>query len=153
MADKMTSRERVQRMFEHREADRIPIWENPWATTLDRWKKQGLKSDDWAAELGLDKTVGIWCNNSPRYDVKIIEDGEDYVIKTTEWGVTLKEFKEKGSTPQFLDFTVTDLEKWHEAKRRMVYDPAASTGITWNPPDSTGAANTGPTPPSGSALM
>ena len=62
----MTSRERVARMFEHREADRIPIWENPWATTLDRWKKQGLSSDDWAGELGLDKVNGIWCNNSHR---------------------------------------------------------------------------------------
>ena len=36
MAAEMTSRERVQRMFEHKEADRIPIWENPWATTLER---------------------------------------------------------------------------------------------------------------------
>ena len=125
----MTSRERVARMFEHREADRIPIWENPWATTLDRWKKQGLKSDNWAGELGLDRVEGIWCNNTPRYEVKTIEEGEDYVIQTTEWGVTLKQFKEKGSTPQFLDFTVTDLEKWHDAKRRMVYDPSR---INWD---------------------
>ena len=129
MAATMTSRERVARMFEHKEADRIPIWENPWATTLDRWKKQGLKSDDWAEEFGLDKTLGIWCNNSPNYPVKILEEGEDYVIQTTEWGVTLKQFKEKGSTPQFLDFTVTDLEKWHDARRRMVYDPSR---INWD---------------------
>ena len=75
MAVQMTSRERVQRMFEHREADRIPIWENPWATTLDRWKKQGLKSDDWAEEFGLDKTLGIGCDNSPRYPVKVLWGG------------------------------------------------------------------------------
>ena len=129
MAAEMTSRERVQRMFEHKEADRIPIWENPWATTLDRWKKQGLRSDDWAGEFGLDKVLHIGTNNSPRYPVKILEEGEDYIIKTTDWGVTLNKFKEKGSTPQFLDFTVTDLEKWHDAKRRMVYDPSR---IDWD---------------------
>ena len=35
MAQEMTSRERIRRMFEHREADRIPILEEPWDTTCE----------------------------------------------------------------------------------------------------------------------
>jgi uroporphyrinogen decarboxylase len=35
--DKLTSKERFLRMFEHRDADRIPITDIPWATTLKRW--------------------------------------------------------------------------------------------------------------------
>jgi uroporphyrinogen decarboxylase len=32
----MTSEERFARMFEHREADRVPIIDSPWAGTLRR---------------------------------------------------------------------------------------------------------------------
>ena len=28
--DRMTTRERVKRMYEHREADRIPVTDDPW---------------------------------------------------------------------------------------------------------------------------
>lgn len=34
----MTSRERFARMFEHREADRIPILDSPWGATWKNWK-------------------------------------------------------------------------------------------------------------------
>ena len=43
----MTSRERFQRMFEHREADRVPILASPWSTTLERWRGEGM--DDHVA--------------------------------------------------------------------------------------------------------
>ena len=36
----MTSKERFTRMFEHREADRIPIIDSPWAGTIARWKRR-----------------------------------------------------------------------------------------------------------------
>jgi uroporphyrinogen decarboxylase len=56
---------------------------------------------------------------SPRYEKKIIEETGDYRISTTEWGVTLKNFKVPDSTPEFLDYRVNTPEKWEEAKARM----------------------------------
>lgn len=120
----MNSRERVQRMFEHREADRVPIWEEPWATTLINWEKQGLKSRDFVGELGLDRMVHFTTDNSPLYPEKVLEETDTYIISTTPWGVTLKNWKYAGSTPEFLDFTISDMEKWHDAQKRMVYDPS-----------------------------
>ena len=45
----------------------------------------------------------IWANsppssvdNSPRYPEKILAETEDYIIKTTNWGVTLKNLKHAG---------------------------------------------------------
>ena len=32
----MTTHERFTRMYEHREADRIPIFDSPWSETIDR---------------------------------------------------------------------------------------------------------------------
>jgi uroporphyrinogen decarboxylase len=38
----MTSYERFKRMYEHREADRIPVIDIPWRTTIERWHKEGM---------------------------------------------------------------------------------------------------------------
>ena len=49
----------------------------------------------------------------------MLEETDDYRIVTSEWGVTMKQFKEQDSTPEFLDFTVTTPEAWEKAKARM----------------------------------
>ena len=116
----MTSKERISRMFEHREADRVPITDNPWAGTLARWKREGMPAGaDWRDFFGVDKIEMIRPDISPQYEKKIIEETPDYTIATTEWGVTLKNFKVADSTPEFLDYKVNTPEKWEEAKKRM----------------------------------
>jgi len=107
-------------MFEHREADRVPITDNPWAGTLARWKREGMPAGaDWRDFFGVDKIEMIRPDISPQYEKKIIEETPDYTIATTEWGVTLKNFKVADSTPEFLDYKVNTPEKWEEAKKRM----------------------------------
>ena len=38
----MTTHERIKRMYEHREADRAPIFEILWNATLQRWRREGM---------------------------------------------------------------------------------------------------------------
>ena len=117
----MTTKERFQRMFEHKEADRIPIIDDPWQGTFKRWHKEGLPADiDWRDYFGIDKVSGIAVDITPKYECKTIEETDDYRIYTTAWGVTQKEFKQLDSTPEFLDFKVTTPEAWEEAKKRML---------------------------------
>ncbi len=127
--DKMTSHERFTRMYQHREADRVPILDSPWSETIDRWVQEGMPTRDYVAYFGLDKVAHISVDNSPRYEKKTIEQTEDYRIYTTSWGATLKSWTKHGSTPEFLDFTITDAEKWLEAKARMQMDDAR---IPWD---------------------
>ncbi|MCL2043069.1 MAG: hypothetical protein FWG89_02905 [Treponema sp.] len=116
----MTTKERLTLAFEHREADRIPIADHPWAGTLARWKQEGMPPDaDWRDFFDVDKIETIQADNSPRFERKIIEENDRFVISTTEWGVTLKNFKIPDSTPEFLDYTVTDPASWEKAKARM----------------------------------
>ncbi len=120
----MTSYERFKRMYEHKEADRIPIIDIPWRTTIERWHREGMpKNISYVDFFGLDKVVGISVDNSPQYEVETIEETESYVIYTTKWGATLKEWKHADSTPEFLDFKIKDMEKWIEAKKRMEPSP------------------------------
>lgn len=116
----MTSKERFSRMFQHKEADRVPIFDRPWAGTIARWEREGMpKGMDWRDYFDTDKVSTISVDITPRYEEKVLEETDDYRIVTSEWGVTMKQFKEQDSTPEFLDFTVTTPEAWEKAKARM----------------------------------
>lgn len=129
MAVNMTSKERILRAINHIEADRVPIVDKPWAGTLSRWRREGMpKNTDWCDFFGVDKAVEVNVDISPRYEQKIIEETERYFIRTSEWGVTMKEFKEEDSTPEFLDYTVTTPKAWEKAKKQMTPDPSR---INW----------------------
>lgn len=126
----MDSRERFLRMYEHREADRIPITDSPWQGTIRRWVREGMPADaDWRDYFGVDKERGISVNISPRYPYKVIEETERYIIYTSEWGVTLKQFKTEDSSPEFIDYKVNTPESWEEAKKRMTF---SADRIDWD---------------------
>ncbi len=119
----MTSWERFKRMYEHREADRVPIIDSPWAGTIRRWKREGMPENaDWRDYFDVDKNAGIGIDITPRFPRKVIEETDRYIIFTTPWGVTQKSFKQEDSTPEMLDFKVTTAEAWEEAKARMTLD-------------------------------
>ena len=119
----MTTHERFTRMYEHREADRIPIIDEPWVGTIRRWRKEGMPENvDWRDFFGVDKLACFRVDITPRYETKVLEETDRYVIFTTPWGVTQKSFKEEDSTPEMLDFKVVTEEEWEKAKARMTLE-------------------------------
>ena len=119
----MNSYERIKRMYEHREADRIPIIDDPWKGTIRRWHREGMPAGmDWCDYFDVDKVGIIEIDISPRMPVKVLEETDRYYIATSPWGVTMKHFKEEDSTPEFLDFTITTEETWEKAKQQMTLE-------------------------------
>jgi len=117
----MTTRERFMRMFQHKEADRVPILGAPWGTTLERWRREGMPRDaDYVEYFGLDRVVGIGGDISPRYESRVVEETDDYIITFDAWGTTSKNWKHAASTPQWLARTIVDRGSWEKAKERMV---------------------------------
>lgn len=126
----MTTHERYARMFAHKEADRIPVIDAPWPTTIERWHREGMpEGADYVDFFGLDRIYSIGADNGPRWPEEVIEETEEYRIVKTSWGVTYKNWKHMASTPEYLDFTVRDRDSWREAKERMRPDPDR---IDWN---------------------
>ena len=120
----MTSHDRFRRMFEHRDADRVPIIDSPWPATLERWRREGMPQDaDFVDFFGLDRVIHIGIDNGPRYPERVVEEDETQVTRTTSWGVTLRNWKHAASTPEFLDFTIRDRDTWLDAKARMTPSP------------------------------
>lgn len=119
----MLTRERFARMYEHREADRVPIIDSPWAGTIRRWQREGMPAGmEWEDFFGTDKLGSIGVDITPRYEEKVLEETDRYKIVTSNWGVTMKHFKEEDSSPEFIDFKVVDEASWAEAKARMTLD-------------------------------
>ena len=126
----MTARERIGRAIAHQEPDCVPVFDSPWSATHERWVREGMPADaDYREFFGLDCVSHIQPDTSPRYPVRVIEETDEYQISTSAWGVTLKSWKHAASTPQFLDFTVTDPDSWRAARARMT---TARDRIDWD---------------------
>lgn len=117
---KLTSKERFTRMYEHRDADRVPVIDSPWDATIERWRSEGMPEKmDFVDYFGLDGVARIGVDNSPQFTPRVIKETDEYKIHTTSWGATLKNWKHAASTPEFEDFTIVDRPSWENAKARM----------------------------------
>ncbi len=115
----MTSQERFRRMYQHREADRVPVLDSPWEETIDRWVAESMPDRDYIGCFQLDRTAYISTDNSPRLPVRVVEETEDYIVSTTAWGVTQRQFKRKTTTPENLRYEISTPDAWKKAKERM----------------------------------
>lgn len=116
----LTTRERFERMYARREADRVPFLDCPWPSTVARWHREGMPEGvNYIDYFDLDHVAAIFMDNSPRYPHRIVEETEQYIIEETPWGVTQRNWKFETSTPEFLKHTITDADKWAAAKARI----------------------------------
>ena len=86
----MGPRERVLAVLSHKEADRIPIHDSPWETTIKRWKKEGMPED--ADPVTYFNYEFRFCGANLCYyrENKTIEETDEYVIQFGMDGQTLK---------------------------------------------------------------
>lgn len=120
----MNTHERIQRVYEHRTPDRVPVTDWFWESTIVRWRAEGLPADaDLGRYLGLDDIAVIGFDTSPRFETAVIEEGENYRIERDSWGITKKNFKPVSATFEHLDHRVKDRASWEAAKRRMTPTP------------------------------
>jgi uroporphyrinogen decarboxylase len=116
----MTTHERFRRMFAHQEADRVPIIDDPWEATVERWQREGMPADvSFVDYFDLDHVARFRVDNGPRYEERTLSETEDEKVYTSSWGVTMKQWKHAASTPEFLAHTVVDPKSWQAAKARM----------------------------------
>jgi uroporphyrinogen decarboxylase len=119
----MDSRERIQRALDHREADRIPIHDDPWFTTVERWHREGLPPNTTPNEYFNYEMVHLpWGDGSLRLGRITIEETKDHIIERNNNGAMIKNWKHATSTPLLIDFTLTSREAWEIYKPRLLFD-------------------------------
>lgn len=123
----MNNRERFLATMDYGSADHPPVFlSSPWDATLERWHREGLKEGQSLYDyLELEPfRFHIPEVNSvlePAFEEIVLEEHDNFDIRIDHNGVKVRNFKDKSSMPEFLEYPVkgpADLE-WLERK----FDP------------------------------
>ncbi len=114
----MNSRERVLAALNHREPDRVPIMDSPWAATVERWHKEGMPVVNPAEYFGYE-IVRFEPDTSPRLPVQVVEETDEYIINRTAFGGLRRDHKDYSTTPEILDYPCKSREDWERIKPRL----------------------------------
>ncbi len=131
----LTSVQRVIRMLERRDHDRIPRMDGYWPETITYWQSQGLHgNDDTVLDLlrrdFLSIGGQIWPVAFPGREEILEEDDKTKLVKDA-MGKIQRIWKNKSGTPEHVSFDCDSQSKWE-----TIYKPAmlnAGTGINLDP--------------------
>lgn len=104
MAKQFSSRERVLTTLKHKNADRIPIQDSPWGSTVDRWRAEGLPSGISPADYFGYEMTGFGADTSPQFPVEVIKEDNEYIIERDSFGGIRKNHRDRSTTPQIIDY-------------------------------------------------
>lgn len=121
----MNDRERFVACVLGEPVDRPPFWLmwGPWGTTWRRWEQNGKPATvtDHRSIFGPDQppqVVPVNCGPCPRFEGRIIEETEDYIVHIDSWGITRKDYRHDESMAGFLDFPVKSRRDWEEYREQ-----------------------------------
>jgi len=128
----MNSRKRINKALHHEEADRVPIQDVLWRSTIERWKKEGLP--DLPIEPEVEDYLGFEMSKffpdlGPWLPREILEQNEEYVIERNSFGEIVKNHRDYSTTPQIIESPVKSLDDWKQFKERL--EPDKSRAISW----------------------
>jgi len=137
----MTCGERVTRCIIGEKIDRVPFgvglgWFT-WKATLERWQKEtGNPELDVAKELGFDCSWEgpnyIKYGYYPEFEEIVLEETPEFVVSRDRYGVKLRNRRDKGSMPEFLDYPVKTRADWERIREeRLRPDDPRRTDIDW----------------------
>lgn len=81
----LNTHQRLELIYQHKQADRVPMIDVPWVTTIRRWQDEGMPKDvNFIDYLGLDRICKFEVDNSPRFPIRIISQDDKFVTRTNE---------------------------------------------------------------------
>jgi uroporphyrinogen decarboxylase len=116
----MTSKERVRLALRREIPDRVPIHDAPWATTIERWHREGLPPHQDPMDYFGYEICGTRSDTSFQFESETVEETEEYALTRNGFGALVRNWKHATSTPEVVDVPCTDRRKWEELKPRML---------------------------------
>ena len=119
------SRELVDNLIRKKSAERVGLFDSPWADTLRKWVGEGYPANkegnpvNPADHFGFDMAnVGGWFDVLPlRGFSEVIEETEEWVIKRNGAGAVHKNWKHKSGVPEHIDFRMNSRQVWERDYR------------------------------------
>ncbi|MBR4072829.1 MAG: hypothetical protein IKK24_02695 [Clostridia bacterium] len=123
----MTGKERISKILKHEKVDRIGVYEHFWGDTYSHWVSGGHipEGESFESHFGLDIQESWAFNNIADLDFEpvVISEDEDTVTLLDGNGATLRRHKKHDSTPEHIDFKVTDREIWEKEYKKFLIEP------------------------------
>lgn len=124
---RMDNRSRIINTVLCKNVDRLPFffYFGPWHETVERWKEEGLKDEDWSRIFDFDQgfnIVDVKLGYSPPFVYKELEDKGNTLIVRDQFGITQEIRKGGSSIPYYIDYPVKGWEDWEKLKRERL-DP------------------------------
>jgi uroporphyrinogen decarboxylase len=116
--------ERAVRCLLGEEIDRIPFGVGlgwlPWGDTQERWRREsGIADLDPASFFGFDRSFAIPAFHPglfPPFPAQILEENDRFIIHRDERGIVMRNRRDGGSMPEFLEHPVTNPDDWERLK-------------------------------------
>lgn len=124
----MTPQERVILALQHKEADRIPIQDSLWDTTVARWRREGMSDEKPLHECFGWEMAGFGGDVTLQLPAERIEETDTYLVAKGSDGALVKNWKGQSSTPEMIDFTIKTRADWEAMKPRMAWN---DTRVDW----------------------
>ena len=130
----MNDLERFNACMTYGSVDHHPFWAwGGWPETLERWQREGFRRgvDDPDASCDRRTCIDHWFFPNPRFERKVIEQTDAYVVYVNHEGILMKERRDQpySSMPQFLKFPVASRQEFREFWRdRMKPDLSQRIG-------------------------
>jgi len=124
----MRDGERLVRWLTFQDVDRPPYYQEyfGWAATNDMWEREsGLDSLDFVAYFNLDhgfKNVPVPLGLYPPFEREVVEEHGEFYVERNERGILLRQRRDRGSMPGFIEHPVKDWEDWEKIKKERL-DP------------------------------
>jgi len=115
----MLSKERIELVLKHQEPDKVPIHDTPWESTVRRWYGEGLPKSISVGDFFEYEMIMINADVSPQYSSKIIEEEKEFIIERNNLGQTVKNFKDRSTTPLVINSPIKDKRDWASLKERL----------------------------------
>lgn len=110
----MNSRERIARMLRHEEADRVPITDSAWVSTVQRWHGEGLPAGVSPADFFDYEFVRFAPDQSPMFLARTLQDDGDYALEQDSFGCIMRNRKDYASLPHIIQFPCATRDDWEK---------------------------------------
>ena len=121
----MTSKERIQTVLDGGVPDQVPFQDAYWATTIERWRAEGLPADVSPQRYFGCEMARMGGNYSLQFPQETLEKTDRYHVYKDDNGATRKDLNTAdGWTPGWLDFSIKNRDDWHRLKDRATYNPS-----------------------------
>lgn len=117
MTAKLSSRERVEKMFNRQDHDRIPRHDSFWPETITNWQAEGLDGNHREINemLGNDLQQLCWSWPCPFPNrSELIEQDETTQVIIDQFGQKTREWKKRSGTPEHLGWECASRDTWEK---------------------------------------